>query len=403
MGLLQDRRVLLAVSGGIAAYKSADLVRRLREAGAAVRVVMSAHAQQFITPMTLQALSGARVRSDIFDAEAEQGMGHIELARWAELVLVAPATAATLARLAHGHADDLISTLWLAAPGRKALAPAMNQQMWRAPATQRNVEQLRADGVLFFGPEEGEQACGDVGPGRLREPQALLLDLARALAPQDLRGVRVLLTAGPTQEAIDPVRYISNHSSGKMGYALAQAFADRGATVTLVSGPVALAAPVGVEVQRVQSAAQMLEAVQAGVAGQDIFVACAAVADYRPVSVAPRKLKKTENPGALMHLQLEPSTDILATVAARRPRPWVVGFAAETHDIEAYAQAKMQAKGLDMIACNDVSRSDIGFSADDNALLVLWPGGRRELATASKAHIAQGLVDTIIDVWRSKV
>ena len=398
---LAGRRVLLAVSGGIAAYKAAELVRRLREEGAAVRVVMTAHAQQFITATTLQALSAESVRSELFDSAAEQGMGHIELARWAEIILLAPATASTLARLAHGLADDLLTTLWLASPALKAVAPAMNQQMWRAAATQRNVQSLCADGVLCWGPEAGDQACGDVGPGRMREPQELVRQVIAALGGGDLSGVEVLMTAGPTREAIDPVRYISNHSSGKMGYALAAAFAARGASVTLVSGPVALPPPTGVECIAVVSAEEMLQAVLARVAACQLFVACAAVADYRARTVAARKLKKSEAQESLWRLELEPTPDILATVAAQPLRPWVVGFAAETHDVENYALAKLQAKRLDMIACNDVSRSDIGFAADDNALLVLWQGGRRELARASKTQIAGQLVDTIVDVWRS--
>ncbi len=399
---LAGRRVLLAVSGGIAAYKAAELVRRLREEGAAVRVVMTAHAQQFITATTLQALSAESVRSELFDSAAEQGMGHIELARWAEIILLAPATASTLARLAHGLADDLLTTLWLASPALKAVAPAMNQQMWRAAATQRNVQSLCADGVLCWGPEAGDQACGDVGPGRMREPQELVRQVIAALGGGDLSGVEVLMTAGPTREAIDPVRYISNHSSGKMGYALAAAFAARGASVTLVSGPVALPPPAGVECIAVISAEEMLQAVLARVAACQLFVACAAVADYRARTVAARKLKKSEAQESLWRLELEPTPDILATVAAQPQRPWVVGFAAETHDVENYALAKLQGKRLDMIACNDVSRADIGFAADDNALLVLWQGGRRELARASKKQIAEQLVDTIVDVWRSR-
>ena len=398
---LAGRRVLLAVSGGIAAYKAADLVRRLRAEGAAVRVVMTARAQQFISATTLQALSGEAVRCEIFDSAAEQGMGHIELARWAEIILLAPATASTLARLAHGLADDLVSTLWLASPALKAVAPAMNQQMWRAAATQRNVQRLCEDGVLCWGPEAGEQACGDVGPGRMCEPQDLVQRVIAALNGGDLQGVNVLMTAGPTREAIDPVRYISNHSSGKMGYALAAAFAARGAQVTLISGPVALPPPAAVTTIAVVSAEEMLQAVLARVASCQLFVACAAVADYRARVVAERKLKKSERQESLWRLELEPTPDILATVAAQPRRPWVVGFAAETHDVENYALAKLQAKRLDMIACNDVSRTDIGFAADDNALVVLWQGGRRELARASKTQIAGQLVDTIVDVWRS--
>ena len=392
---------MLAVSGGIAAYKAADLVRRLRAEGAAVRVVMTARAQQFISATTLQALSGEAVRCEIFDSAAEQGMGHIELARWAEIILLAPATASTLARLAHGLADDLVSTLWLASPALKAVAPAMNQQMWRAAATQRNVQRLCEDGVLCWGPEAGEQACGDVGPGRMCEPQDLVQRMIAALNGGDLQGVNVLMTAGPTREAIDPVRYISNHSSGKMGYALAAAFAARGAQVTLISGPVALPPPAAVTTIAVVSAEEMLQAVLARVASCQLFVACAAVADYRAGVVAERKLKKSERQESLWRLELEPTPDILATVAAQPRRPWVVGFAAETHDVENYALAKLQAKRLDMIACNDVSRTDIGFAADDNALVVLWQGGRRELARASKTQIAGQLVDTIVDVWRS--
>lgn len=387
---LVNKRIVLGISGGIAAYKSADLVRRLKDAGADVRVVMTPAAQQFITPLTLQALSGNPVHTELLDPAAEAGMGHIELARWADLVLVAPASADCIARLAQGMANDLLTTLWLATPARLAVAPAMNQRMWAAPAMVDNLAVLRQRGVAVFGPAAGSQACGDVGEGRMLEAVQLADCCAELFASGVLTGRHVVITAGPTREALDPVRYLSNHSSGKMGFALAAACVEAGARVTLIAGPVALATPDRVARVSVVSAEDMLAAsLRAAEDGCDVFIATAAVADYRPAKAASQKIKKDE---ATLTLTLERNPDIVATIAARPDKPFVMGFAAETHDVEPYALDKLARKKLDMIACNDVSRSDIGFGADDNAMSVFWPGGSARLDKASKAHIARSLV-----------
>ncbi len=390
---MRGKHVLLGVTGGIAAYKSADLVRRLIERGAEVQVVMTAGAREFIGATTFQALSGRAVRESLWDSAAEAAMGHIELARWADLVLVAPASADFMARLAGGRADDLLSTLCLATAAPLVLAPAMNQQMWANAATQTNVATLTQRGVRLLGPGIGEQACGELGPGRMLEPIAIadliepLLERAGAFA-----GKRVLITAGPTREAIDPVRFVSNRSSGKMGYAVAEAMRAAGAEVVLVSGPVALSAPPGVRCIGVETAAQMLEAVQRELPGTHVLVATAAVADYRPLTVAERKIKKkTEK----ISLEMTRTTDILATVAAGPERPFVVGFAAETDAVEQHALEKLERKKLDMIAANEVSSSK-AFDCEDNALLVLWRGGGRvELERAPKRELATALVSLI--------
>ncbi|HLQ12495.1 MAG TPA: bifunctional phosphopantothenoylcysteine decarboxylase/phosphopantothenate--cysteine ligase CoaBC [Steroidobacteraceae bacterium] len=396
---MRDKRVILGVTGGIAAYKSAELLRRLTERGAQVQVVMTAAAREFITALTFQALSGRPVRESLWDTSAEAAMGHIELARWAELVLVAPASADFLARLAGGRADDLLATLCLATTAPIVLAPAMNQQMWANLATQANVATLKERGVRVLGPAVGDQACGEFGPGRMLEPTELA-DLIEPLIPGDgpLRGRRVLITAGPTREAIDPVRFVSNRSSGKMGYAVAQAMRAAGAEVVLVSGPVALAPPPGVRRIGVESAVQMQAAVLQEVAGCDVFVATAAVADYRPVAVAASKIKKkTEQ----MTLEMTRTTDILATVAARADRPFVVGFAAETDAVEQHAREKLLRKNLDMIAANEVGATK-AFDCEDNALLVLWRGGgRAELPRASKQELATALVALIAERLRA--
>ncbi len=397
--LMRDKRVILGVTGGIAAYKSADLVRRLVERGAQVQVVMTAGAREFITATTFQALSGRPVRESLWDSAAEAAMGHIELARWAELVLVAPATADFMARLAAGRADDLLATLCLATTAPIVLAPAMNQQMWANVATQANVATLEGRGVRLLGPAVGDQACGEFGPGRMLEPTELA-DLIEPLIPGDgpLSGRRVLITAGPTRESIDPVRFVSNRSSGKMGYAVAQAMRAAGAEVVLVSGPVALPAPPGVRRLNVESAVQMHETVQQELAGCDVFVATAAVADYRPIAVAGSKIKKkTEQ----MTLEMTRTTDILATVAARADRPFVVGFAAETDAVEQHAREKLLRKNLDMIAANEVGATK-AFDCEDNALLVLWRGGgRAELPRASKRELATALVALIAERLRA--
>lgn len=390
---MRGKHVLLGVTGGIAAYKSADLVRRLIERGALVQVVMTAGAREFIGATTFQALSGRAVRDSLWDSAAEAAMGHIELARWADIVLVAPASADFMARLAGGRADDLLSTLCLATAAPLVLAPAMNQQMWANAATQANVATLTTRGVRWLGPGIGEQACGELGPGRMLEPTAIA-DLLEPLLDNagPFTGKRVLITAGPTREAIDPVRFVSNRSSGKMGFAVAEAMRAAGAEVVLVSGPVALAPPPGVRCILVESAAQMLEAVQRELPGTHVLVATAAVADYRPVAVAERKIKKkTEQ----LSLELTRTTDILATVAAQSERPFVVGFAAETDAVEQHALEKLQRKNLDMIAANEVGSSK-AFDCEDNALLVLWRGGgRAELKRAPKRELATALVALI--------
>ncbi len=391
---MQGKRVLLGVTGGIAAYKSPDLVRRLREQGAEVQVVLTAGAREFVTPMTFQAVSGREVRSDLWDPEAEKAMSHIELARWADFVVIAPATADFIARLATGQADDLLTTLCLATDRPIALAPAMNRLMWSNAATQSNVATLKSRGVHVWGPGEGDQACGEIGAGRMLEPTQLAALAANVIAPSGpLAGKRVLLTAGPTRERIDPVRFISNRSSGKMGFAVAAAARELGADVTIVCGPVSLATPPGVKRIDVESAADMLNAVMKNIDGVDIFVATAAVADYRPANPVECKIKKTSES---MDLKMERTVDILATVAARAIRPFVVGFAAETDSVEQYARQKLLKKNLDMIAANEVGHDKV-FEKDDNALLVLWRDGRRELPHAPKVTLARDLVALIAE------
>lgn len=419
MATPSGKRILLGISAGIAAYKSAHLARLLKKAGHEVRVVMTDGAQAFITPLTLQALTGEPVRTSLLDPEAEAGMGHIELARWAELILIAPATADLMARLVHGHADDLLTTLCLASDADKAMAPAMNQAMWRHPATARNTRQLEADGWRLLGPDAGDQACGDVGPGRMLEPVAIVDALFRApgaptktpdAAPaggRPAQGLTVTITAGPTREPLDPVRYLSNHSSGKMGYALAEAAAALGAAVNLISGPVTLATPKGVNRIDVTSANEMAEEAHRLAPQSDVFIGCAAVADYRAASVSEHKIKKTAESDELT-LTLVKNPDIIAEVAKHRagaPRPFMVGFAAETRDVEAYAQDKLTRKGLDMIVANDVSLAGLGFGADHNAALLLWPStgdassplGRRALPAQSKATLATAILDCLLE------
>lgn len=408
---LSNKHILLGVSGGIAAYKSAELIRRLRDAGAEVQVVMTPAAQEFITPLTLQALSGNPVHTQLLDPEAEAGMGHIELARWADLFLVAPASADVIARLAQGLANDLLTTCWLAAAGRKAVAPAMNQQMWADPATAANLDLLRARGVAVFGPGSGSQACGDIGAGRLLEAVQLADLCADQFETGRLTGTEVVITAGPTREALDPVRYLSNHSSGKMGFALAEACAEAGARVTLIAGPVHQPTPARVQRVDVVSATDMLAASEQAVAAAEarvgtaatVFIATAAVADYRPAQVASQKIKKGLKDDTL-DITLVKNPDIVATIAARSPRPLVMGFAAETQAVEAYACDKLARKRLDLIACNDVSRGDIGFQSDDNAMTVFWPDAARpegvaraDLDKAPKTRIARALVELLAD------
>lgn len=390
---LTNKKILLAIGGGIAAYKSADLIRRLKERGADVRVVMSQSAKEFITPLTLQALSGYPVASDLLDTAAEAAMGHIELARWADLVLVAPATANLIARINAGMADELITTTCLATESPVVICPAMNQQMYRNQATQDNIKSLSERGLTIWGPASGSQACGEVGPGRMQEPLEIAIQVEQFFAPKLLAGRSLLLTAGPTREAIDPVRYISNHSSGKMGFALAKAAADMGANVTLVSGPVHLPTPAGVNRIDVESTDDMLNAVMAQVDSNDIFIGCAAVADYRVADIATDKIKKSATE---MQLALVRNPDILASVASHTPRPFTVGFAAETQDVARYAKDKLIRKKLDMIAANDVSSPELGFNADSNALKVIWEKGEQDLPATDKLTLATQLLTLIV-------
>jgi phosphopantothenoylcysteine decarboxylase/phosphopantothenate--cysteine ligase len=394
MQTLGNKKILLGITGGIAAYKSAELVRLLVKAGAEVRVVMTPSAQEFVQPLTYQALSGHRVYLDLFDAEADSAMDHIELARWCDLLLVAPATADFLGKLNAGYADNLLLTLCLASKQPVAVAPAMNQQMFANPSTRENIKQLAAKRVMLWGPAEGEQACGDVGPGRMLEAQQLFDNIRQHFSPGRLDGVKLLLTAGPTREAIDPVRYISNRSSGKMGYAIAEAAARQGAGVTLVSGPVSLAPPQGVELVNVESAQQMYDAVMQRAGESDIFIACAAVSDYRVDQAAQQKIKKSTDS---MSLRLVLNADILATVSALDQRPFCVGFAAETQDVEKYALGKLERKNLDMIAANRVGEGSGGFEVDFNQLEVFWHGGRHAIGQASKSEVAKQLIDLIAE------
>jgi phosphopantothenoylcysteine decarboxylase / phosphopantothenate---cysteine ligase len=391
---MQGKRILLGVTGGIAAYKSPDLVRRLRERGAEVQVVMTAGAREFVTPTTFQAVSGRTVRSDLWDAAAEAAMGHIELARWADAVLIAPASADFLARLATGQADDLLATLCLATEAPIAVAPAMNHIMWANAATRANIGTLTQRGVQVLGPAEGDQACGESGAGRMLEPLELAERVGALLSGSGvLAGRRVLITAGPTRERIDPVRFISNRSSGKMGFAVAQAAREAGAAVVLICGPVSLPTPTGVTRVDVESAADMLAAVLTELAGTDVFISTAAVADYRPVRAAEHKIKKTSE---TMELAMERTADVLATVAARADRPFVVGFAAETEAVEQNARTKLMKKNLDMIAANEVGH-DKAFDCEDNQLIVLSRNGRHELGRAGKLTLARGLIALIAE------
>jgi phosphopantothenoylcysteine decarboxylase/phosphopantothenate--cysteine ligase len=386
-------RILLGVTGGIAAYKSAELVRLLKKSGREVRVVMTRGAEAFMTPLTFQALSGESVRTSLLDPDAEAGMGHIELAKWADQIVVAPASADFIARLANGMADDLLTTLCCATESPIAVAPAMNQAMWSNRRTLRNIGLLESDPqIQLWGPDQGSQACGDVGPGRMLEPAALF-ELIVGSGKGALSGKRVVITAGPTREPIDPVRYISNHSSGKMGYALASAASAAGAEVTLISGPVALDAPVGVERHFVTTAQEMLDVSSEAVdKGCDLFIATAAVADYRPDVCASDKIKKSSD---AMNVALVRNPDTLATIAGRADAPFTVGFAAETRDLERYALDKMSRKHLNMIVANDVSAPGLGFNSDDNAVTVFWPGGRESLGPESKTSLSRRLIALI--------
>ena len=396
MQTLASKQVLLGITGGIAAYRSAELTRRLRAQGAVVRVVMTPAATEFITPLTLQALSGNPVHTQLLDHAAEAAMGHIELARWADVIVVAPATANFIARLSNGLADDLLTTLCLATRAPLLVAPAMNQQMWHNPATQENIARLQARGITLLGPASGAQACGETGPGRLLEPDEIVPAIIAATRTNQLTGVNVMVSAGPTREFIDPVRYLSNRSSGRMGYAVARAAAEAGAVVTLVTGPVALAPPPRVRVTEVVSAAQMNAAVLAEASSCDIFISAAAVADYRSCETALQKMKKQQ---AGINLRLEKTPDILSAVSALANPPFTVGFAAETENLSDNAKHKLAQKKLDMIAANRVG-DGLGFDSEQNALEVFWPGGSQSLGAAPKEKLARQLVEIIIRRYR---
>jgi phosphopantothenoylcysteine decarboxylase/phosphopantothenate--cysteine ligase len=392
---LSGKKILLGISGGIAAYKCAELTRRFVERGAHVRVVMTKAAQEFITPLTMQAVSGNPVADSLLDASAEASMGHIELAKWADMVLLAPATADLIARIASGMGNDLLTTLVLATDAPVVISPAMNQQMYRNLATQENLATLERRGYLIWGPAAGEQACGDVGPGRMLEPMELVTRTENVFGPKPLAGKRILLTAGPTREALDPVRYLTNHSSGKMGFAIATAAAKLGAHVTLISGPVQQQTPYNVTRIDVETAKQMYQSVMSRVTSYDVFIGCAAVADYRPANVAEQKIKKTDE-SEMLTLSMVKNPDIVAAVAGlKENRPFTVGFAAETQNIANYARLKLEKKNLDMVCANDVSHSKQGFNSDQNELHVFWSSGEQRFPLTSKAQLACELMKLI--------
>ncbi|MBK5074180.1 bifunctional phosphopantothenoylcysteine decarboxylase/phosphopantothenate--cysteine ligase CoaBC [Budviciaceae bacterium CWB-B4] len=401
MAMLNGKKIVLGISGGIAAYKCPEIVRRLKDQGADVRVVMTAAAKAFITPLTLQAVSGYPVSDDLLDPAAEASMGHIELGKWADLVVIAPATADVLARITAGMANDLLTTICLATSAPIAVVPAMNQQMYRVQATQHNLQVLASRNLLVWGPDSGSQACGDVGPGRMLDPLCIVKHCVDFFNPaQDLAGINIMLTAGPTREALDPVRFISNHSSGKMGYAIAKAAAERGASVTLISGPVQLPTPVNVTRINVTSALEMREAVMHLAGSQNIFIACAAVADYRAEHIADEKIKKQ---GDDLVLKMVKNPDIVAEVAAMTVnRPFVVGFAAETQNVEEYARLKLARKNLDLICANNVSLSGQGFNSDTNALHLYWSNGEMSLPLSDKSSLGQKLMDEIVKRYDEK-
>ncbi len=399
MEKISKKRILLGVCGGIAAYKAAELVRLLRQQDCEVRVVMTAAAEQFVSKLTFQALSGNPVASRLLDADEENAMGHINLARWADLLIIAPATANSLAKFSHGIADDLLSTLYMAADCPIYIAPAMNQAMWAKAVCQENIQRLISHGVQIIGPEQGSQACGETGFGRMTEAQDICQTLLSSGSGQ-LKNVRVLISAGPTREALDPVRYISNRSSGKMGYALAEAARNAGATVTLVSGPVTLNKPADIDCIMVESAAQMYQAVMDCIGQHNIYIGAAAVADYSPAKQSPKKIKKQADDSII---NLQKTRDILADVAALTPRPdYVVGFAAETDDLENYAKNKLQRKNLDMIAANWVGQARGGFETDENALQVYWRKGNQQLKMTDKKHLATQLIALIAEKLNEK-
>jgi phosphopantothenoylcysteine decarboxylase / phosphopantothenate---cysteine ligase len=402
---MHNKNVLLGVTGGIAAYKSAELVRRLREAGAAVRVVMTEAAKKFITPLTLQALSGNPIHDDLFDTKAEAAMGHIELARWADVILIAPASADFIAKLAHGSANDLLSTVCLATKAPIIIAPAMNQQMWRDKITQQNIKQLKKYEIQLVGPNEGSQACGDIGPGRMSEAEDIITFLNKLFHPGLLEGQQVLITAGPTREFIDPMRYISNMSSGKMGYALAEACAEAGAMVTLISGRTALPVPKQVNAIQIETAQQMLDAVLSNISEQNIFISAAAVCDYRPAKYTPKKMPKDKES---LDLKLIRNPDILQEIAMAtsshndNEKLFVVGFAAQTEDLLKHAKEKLKQKSCDLLIANMIGLKDRGFDSDNNAATVVWQKGKKEFPLMSKKQLAHKLIHLIAEHYHAK-
>ena len=389
---LSNKRIIVGVTGGIAAYKSAEIVRRLQDRGADVRVVMTPGAEEFIRPLTMQALSGHPVHCGLLDEKAEAGMGHIELARWADLLLIAPATADFIATMVHGRADNLLAAIYLATSALVAVAPAMNQGMWRHPASLDNVEKLNQRGVTIIGPDSGIQACGDTGPGRMEQPDTIINQASDMFTSKSLQGKKVVITAGPTREALDPVRYISNHSSGKMGYALATAALDAGADVVLISGPVNLSIPERCQYLSVISANDMLLASLEYAKKADIFIATAAVADYRAVSIAENKIKSDSD---VLTINFEKNPDIVSTVATANESLFVVGFAAESTDVENYAKGKLKTKGLNAIIANDISRSDIGFNSDDNEVSWIDTDSSIAFSKRSKTQLSRDLIAQI--------
>ena len=389
---LSNKRIIVGVTGGIAAYKSAEVVRRLQDRGAEVRVVMTPGAEEFLRPLTMQALSGHPVHTGLLDEKAEAGMGHIELARWADLLLIAPASADFIANMVHGRADSLLAAIYLATPAKVAIAPAMNQAMWSHSASVENINNLTRRGVTIIGPESGSQACGDIGPGRMEQPDSIIEQASSLFNSGVLQGKKVVITAGPTREALDPVRYISNHSSGKMGYALAAAAIEAGADVILISGPVALSIPERCQAILVMSANEMRQAALEFAEGADIFIATAAVADYKAASIASEKIKSGDDK---MTISLEKNPDIVSSVASTFEDLFVIGFAAESNDVETYAKGKLEQKHLDAIVANDISRADIGFNSDDNEVSWIDTDSIIIFSKRSKAQLARDLVAQI--------
>ena len=394
MKSLANKNILLGVTGGIAAYKSAEIVRHLKKSGASVRVVMTRSAEEFITPLTLQALSGNRVSTELLDAEAEAAMGHIELAKWADGILIAPATANTIARLSSGRGDDLLSTVTLAFDGPISVAPAMNQAMWRDERTQENLKKLIDQDFGICGPGSGEQACGDVGLGRMLEPIDILDMFSLSFNEGTLSGKKILITAGPTQEPIDPVRFITNRSSGKMGYSLVEAALESGANVTLISGPVNIEPPSNCNFVSIKTAEEMHDAVMHHISGMDVYIGTAAVSDYSPAKASDSKIKK-DGSSSPMVLELKENQDILKSVSELEQRPYVVGFAAETNDLIKNAEKKLSNKNLDLIIANDVSNKDIGFDSDDNEVTLITEKEKHLIKRQNKRKVSKKIIDFI--------